>query len=115
MKHAILFLALAAAAVPAVAAPDPPQAEQARIPFPRYGGVRNFRSVGEDVLYLQDSRRHWYRAELAGPCHDLPSALRIGLDSRFSSMLERGSTLIVDGDRCTVVSLVRSAAPPPRR
>jgi len=115
MKHAILFLACAAAAVPALAAPAAPQAEQARIPFPRYGGVRNFRSVGEDVLYLQDARRNWYRAELVGPCHGLPFALRIGIDTRFGSMLERGSTLIVDGDRCTVVSLVRSAAPPPRR
>jgi hypothetical protein len=114
MKHAILFLACAAAAVPAFAAPGPPADEQARIPFPRYGGVRNFRAVEDGVVYLQDARRAWYRAELAGPCQGLRWALRIGLDTRFGSMLERGSTLIVDGDRCTVTSLVRSAGPPPR-
>lgn len=114
MKHAILVLACAATAVPAIAAPAPPAAEQARIPFPRYGGVRNFRTVGDGVVYLQDARRAWYRAELAGPCQGLRWARRIGLDTRFGTMLERGSTLIIDGDRCTVTSLVRSDAPPPR-
>jgi hypothetical protein len=117
MRHVFLLLALAAAPAPATppapASASAPAAEEVRIPFPRFG-VRSFRTVGDDVVYLQDRRRDWYRAELAGSCVGLPMALRIGVDSRFGDVLERGSTLIVDGDRCTVSSLVRSAAPPPR-
>jgi hypothetical protein len=114
MTHAFLLLALAAAPAPATPPASAPAAEEARIPFPRFGGVRSFRTVGDDIVYLQDRHRNWYRAELAGSCVGLPMALRIGLDSRFGDVLERGSTLIVDGDRCTVSSLVRIDAPPPR-
>ena len=115
MRLTLLVLILAAAA-PATAQPDaPPQRPQeARIPFVNFGSVRTVRTAGEDVLYLQDTRRNWYRAELTGPCPGIERALRIGVDSRFSSTLDNSSTLIVDGQRCPIHSLVRSEKPPRR-
>jgi hypothetical protein len=120
MKHATLLLASLAASAAGLAAahepqPSPAQAEEARIPFPRLGGVRNFRTVGDDVVYLQDRHRNWYRATLAGACLGLPMALRIGIDSRYGDALDSNSTLIVDGERCPIHSLVRSEEPPRRR
>ncbi len=115
MRLALLTLALAAGA-PALAQPDSPRQRpaEARIPFVSFGSIRTFRTAGEDVIYLQDTRRNWYRAELTGPCPGIERALRIGVDSRFSSTLDNSSTLIVDGQRCPIHSLVRSEKPPRR-
>ena len=111
--------ALLAAAVPVLAGPPEQraaQAEQVRIPFASFGGIRNFRAVGDDVVYLEGTHRRWYRAELNGPCINLPAALRIGFDTRYNgSTLDNSSTLIVGGEPCRIMSLTRADGPPPRR
>ena len=112
--------ALLAVAVPALASPSGPQAaparEEVRIPFASFGTIRSFRPVGDDVVYLQGTHRRWYRAELNGPCINLPAALSIGLDTRFNgNTLDNSSTLIVGGERCRITSLTRADGPPPRR
>lgn len=118
MKRVILLLAALAGAGPALA--DPPTArsplrdDEARIPFAQFGRIRTFRTDGENVLYLQDQSRHWYRATLNGPCIGLEGAIRIGVDQRYSSTFDRSSVLIVDGQRCHILSLVRSGEPPRR-
>jgi hypothetical protein len=114
MKKSLLALA-AALAGPAFAAPPPPPAapgEEVSIPFVNFGGVRSFEEDGTDALYLQDSRRRWYRAELIGPCRELPWAFGIGIDTRGSPSVDRFSSLIVGRDRCQLTSLTRSGPPP---
>ena len=122
MKELLLPLtaALLAAAVPVAAAgPEPqrpPAREEVRIPFASFGSIRNFRPVGDSVVYLEGTHRRWYRAELNGPCINLPSALAIGFDTRFNGdTLDNTSTLIVRGERCRIMSLTRADGPPPRR
>ncbi len=118
MKELLLPVTAAflAAAVPAIAGPPAPPQEQVRIPFASFGGIRNFRSVGDDVVYLEGTHRRWYRAELNGPCINLPHALRIGFDTRFNGdTLDNSSTLIVGGEPCRITSLTRADGPPPRR
>jgi hypothetical protein len=102
-----LVLALAACAVLAAPAaskprtPPPITGEEAVIPFANLrGGIRSFHADDRDTVYLQDRSRDWYKAEIAGTCINLPWATRIGIDSRFGSTFQRGSTLIVEGDRC---------------
>ena len=113
MKHLILFALCATASTPALAAP-PKGDREVRIPFVQFGAIRGFRADGDRVVYLQGRRRIWYRAQLNGPCINLPHALRIGLDQRYSSTLDNSSSLLVEGERCRLVSLVQ-ADPPPRR
>lgn len=104
----LLPLALLAAAGAA-----PPRPEQARIPFVGFRTIRTFHPVGDDIVYLQDTRRNWYRATLNGPCLNLPHAIRIGVDTRFSGdTLDNTSSFLVDGQRCPIHSLVRSDPPP---
>lgn len=115
MKHLALPLLAFVATAPALAfAAPPPAGREVRIPFVQFGAIRGFRADGDDVVYLQGRRRIWYRAQLNGPCINLPHALRIGLDQRYSSTLDNSSSLIVEGERCRIVSLVQ-ADPPPRR
>ena len=106
-----LLLALLSAASPA----DPPQAprEEVSIPFvsqPR--SIRTFEATADDLLYLQDRRGRWYRAELGGSCFGLRWANGIGYDTRGSLSLSRGSSILVEGQNCMIVSLTRSEPPP---
>jgi hypothetical protein len=116
MKKILLaVLALAAAAPVAAAQPaDAPVEQEASIPFFRYSRLASFTPIDDDTVYLRSGGR-WYRAELFGPCFNLPWATSIGVDTRGSSSLDRFSTLIVGGDRCRIESLVRSEAPPRRQ
>jgi hypothetical protein len=114
MKQLVLPLLALAAAMSTPALAQPRSDREVRIPFVQFGAIRGFRPVGDDVVYLQGNRRIWYRAQLNGPCFNLQSALRIGLDQRYSSTLDNSSSIIVEGERCRIVSLVQ-ADPPPRR
>lgn len=95
----------------------PPADQEVRIPFVQFGGVRSFRAVSDQVVYLEGRRsREWYRATMNGPCFNLAYALSIGIDTRFNgNTLDNSSRLLVDGDSCPILSLVRSEPPPRRR
>ena len=116
MRLAVLLPLLLAAASPLAASPPEGDhvAEQARIPLAGFR-IRTFRTVGFDTVYFRVGRRDWYRADLVGQCLGLPNALRIGIDTYGSSTLDNTSSLIVDGESCRIISLVRSEPPPRRR
>jgi hypothetical protein len=109
MTSLLLLAALAATPAP----PEPPRGEEVSIPFANhYGAIRNFEATSDDVLYLQDRQKRWYRAEIGGPCFNLRFATAIGYDTRGSLSLDRFSHIIVGRDRCPIVSLTRSDGPP---
>lgn len=107
----LILALLAAAATPAA----PPRAEVG-IPFvsqPR--SIRSFRAAGDDLVYLRDRRGRWYRAELGGACLGLRWANVIGYDTRGGLSLARSGSILVEGQRCLIVSLTRSGPPPRKR
>lgn len=108
------LLALLAAASAAYA-PAPPPA-QVSIPFANHRrAIRTFEAVGDDLLYLQDRRDRWYRAELGGGCFGLRWANALGYDTRSRLTLGRGDSILVEGQRCMIVSLTLSDPPPKKR
>ena len=118
MKTILASLALVGttlSASPALARHDVAIGQEARIPFVSFNSIRNFRALDQDTLYVQDQRRRWYRAEVIGPCFNLPFAHAIGFETRGTNSLDRFSTVLVEGDRCQLTSLVRSEAPPKKR
>ena len=107
----ILLILAAALAAPALAEPlgEPPQAS---IPFANHPrAIRNFEAPSDEIVYLQDRRRRWYRADL-GHCFGLKWAHRIGYDTRGGINLDSFGAILVDGQRCPIVSLTRSDGPP---
>lgn len=120
MKHVLILLAGLAASAPGLAARPAPQLplpliREARIPFVGFRSIRTFHPVSDDEVYVQDTRRNWYLAILNGPCFNIMSALRIGVDTRYGDTLDNTSSFIVDGQHCPIHSLVRSDPPPSRR
>jgi len=112
MKTAFLLLA-AAVAVPASASPPPDRPErETSIPFaghPR--ALRDFKALDDDVVYLQDRHRRWYRADL-GHCSGLKWAHAIAYDTNGGLGLDGFGAILVDGERCPILSLTRSEGPP---
>ena len=118
MKALLIPIIAVAVSSAATAVAPPPRSEasvEARIPFVGFRTIRSFRAVGDNLLYIENQRRDWYRATLYGPCINLPRALRIGLDTRYGDTLDNSAAIIVDGESCRIQSLVRSEPPPPRR
>ena len=116
MKRLILALAASLAlGAPVAAKPSrtaPAIGEEASIPFATMRrGIRSFHAVDDSLVFIQDSRRNWYRAEVAGTCLGLSWAMRIGYDTRGSSNFDRGSSLIVGDERCQLLSLTRRERP----
>lgn len=117
MKSLILAAAaaLTLAGGGAQAAPSSELREpQASIPFVNHGGIRNWQATDSRTLFVQDSRRQWYRATLFSPCFDLPFAIAIGFETRGIDRFDKFSTVRVGRDRCQVSSLTPSDAPPSR-
>lgn len=120
MTRTLILAVLAAAtfALPAEAqrragwAPDQ-LGQEASIPFVGTIGLYNFEPDSDRGVWLQDQSRRWYYARIAGPCIGLSNAIRIGVDTRFNgTQLDKTGRLLVDGDRCYLDSLTKSAGPP---
>ncbi|MDP2258176.1 MAG: DUF6491 family protein [Caulobacter sp.] len=86
---AVAGLGLAAANASAVAGPEA-DAKPPRTCF-FASQLNGWRSEGDRVVYLEVGARDIYRAELFSRCHDLDSALTLGVRSRA------GGTSICDG------------------
>lgn len=112
---ASILTAAAVAASAMVGAAQAAPTAQASIPFVNHGGIRDWRALDRDTLYVQDSRRNWYRAEMLGPCLDLPFAHAIGFETRGIDRFDKFSNVVVGRQRCAVQSLVRSEPPPSRK
>ncbi|WP_145961019.1 hypothetical protein [Sphingosinithalassobacter portus] len=122
----ILFMAPALLAL-TVAAPAMAQDKSARelgvettIPFADSNGIRNWEvgPVGSNDLYVQDSRRDWYRVQIAGPCMTNPSSFQLvyktGPMGSFDTQTKVASSDF-PGQWCSVISVQTSAPPPGHR
>lgn len=89
--------------------------EEARIPFPEYGGIESWRAVDDDTLYIEGRSGQWYRAELLGPCIGLRDDVAIGFEITPAGGFDRFSSIFVDGRRCPLRSLTKIDAPPGER
>lgn len=89
-------------------------AAQVSIPFADLGGIRSYQASSNDALLLEGRNDQWYRAELFGPCPGLQFDDAIGFVLEPSGRFDRFSSIIVDGQRCSVRSLTRTAEPTTR-
>jgi len=89
-------------------------AEDASIPFMGFGSVRNWQADGDKAMFVQDTRKNWYRATFWSPCRELPFAIRIGFITDNFDRLDKYSSVRVDGERCWFKSFEKSEAPLPK-
>jgi len=109
MRLSNIMLPLAAIAlVPAAAiaqdeaqqeAPQQEAAQRDYIPFPNHGGVWDWHAESRDVIYFQDRRKRWYRAELFTPAIDLPFVQFVGIETKGADRLDKWSSIYVRGEK----------------
>jgi hypothetical protein len=97
-------------AAPAKTAPAHPP--EASIPFANNRGIWDWRATDDHTLYVQDIHRAWYKATLFAPCINLPFAQTVGFRTGPLDTFDRYSTVLVEGQRCTLTSVVRADPPP---
>jgi Family of unknown function (DUF6491) len=97
----------AASSNAAAAAPAP----EVQIPFANRN-LWNWKVVDDQTVLIQDQSRRWYKATLFGHCINLPFADRIAFDSNPGGTFDKFSAILVRGQRCPLMSLVASSAPP---
>ena len=113
MKTTPLFTAAALAALAlAPAEARPPRPAQASVPFVRFGGVSNWQANDENTLYVQSNGGQWYKADMAGPCYGLDTALGIRIDTGGTDTFDNFSTVIVGHERCQVMSVTQVSGRP---
>ncbi|TRW16837.1 DUF6491 family protein [Glacieibacterium frigidum] len=111
MRTALLALALFAA--PALAK-DPPRDRGASIPFANTpAGILDWRVADDRTVYLQGTRKRWYRADLFGVCNDLPYAQSLGFQTNLNGSFDAFSAIIAGGQRCPLKSLTALPGEPP--
>lgn len=99
--------------VPVAAAVEAPR--EARIHFVDHGGIRDWRIVDRDTLLIRGGGNRWYKAELFAPAWGLNFAHSIGFDTGFGGTFDRFSSVIVEGRRYPLRSLVEVERPATRR
>ena len=77
-------------------------------------GVLEWRAGGEDLVFIRSFLGKWYRVQLTGRCARLDDARGLGFETSPLGELDRGSTIVAEGERCPISSIVRIDAPPRR-
>jgi hypothetical protein len=110
----VVCAALAACATKPVAAPLDVKYQVVRedVSIPFTSTVRNFRVGLDRSLLLESGHDRWYRATLPQPCKsDLRWEQQIALADRASTSVSKFTDVIVDGQRCQILTLDEIANP----
>ena len=75
----------------------------------------NFTPDGDEGVWLQDFRKRWYYATVAGVCPNLGRAVGLGYDTRSSNRFDKSAKLVVKGFQCGLSSLVTANRPPSKK
>ena len=111
MRIARILLGLLFAAAPAGAAEPKTKSAEAQILFANQGGIQDWRAHDDEGLYVRDRNGQWYYASLFSTCFGLSTANGIGFVTTPGGGFDRFSAIMVEGNKCPVVSLLKSDPP----
>lgn len=109
---ALCLMLPAAMATTATAQEQSANTEEARIHFVDHGAIRDWHPNGDKGLWIRANHKQWYYADLMFKCNGLRFANAIGFDTGPVGSFDKFSTVVVDGQRCPVTSVVKSDPPP---
>ena len=105
----LMCLAVAAAAAPAAAKE---RNGETVIPFMSSLNAVEWKAASDDSLYVRGPRGDWYFIRTMNRCSRLRSSPGIGFQTSALDQLDRHGAILVQGVRCPVESITRSAGPP---
>ncbi|MFM5947847.1 MAG: DUF6491 family protein [Novosphingobium sp.] len=87
---------------------------ETRIPFPGESTILSFEADEDVGVWLEDHHHRWYYVKLIGLCTGLSFARQIGFNTNGLSRFDRFSSILVEGRKCKVESVVTAEMPLPR-
>ena len=111
---AALFISVAGPAhsdetADAEAAQDSPRAV---IKFADLGGIKDWRATDRKTLYVEGRNNQWFKITLFSSCSGLRFAETIGFVTEANGDLDKFSSVLVKGRRCTFKSFEAVDGPP---
>ena len=88
---------------------------EASIPYVRSNGVAEWKKASKDSLYVKAINGDWYLVRTMGRCSALGQAFTLGFETSLHGELDRHGTIVAEGQRCPIASVIRSEAPPRKR
>jgi hypothetical protein len=118
ISSAIVLVLVLALAAPTSAGRKPHQwpkvGVETRIPFPGESTILSFEADEDAGVWLEDHHHRWYYVALTGSCMGLSFARQIGFKTNGLSRFDKFSSIVVEGRRCKVQSVVTADQPLPR-
>jgi hypothetical protein len=85
---------------------------EARIAFANSGGIWNWRVLDDKTVLIEARGRKWYKATLLSSCFNIAFAEKLAFVASPDGSFDKFSAIRVRGQRCPLVSLVETPAPP---
>lgn len=85
---------------------------EAAIPYVSSNGIVDWRPAGPDALYIRAITGDWYHVRTMGNCNRLRTATSLGFVTSGLDQLDRHGSILAEGQRCPLLSVVKSAPPP---
>ena len=109
LKTGLIGLAILAGTATAAAAEAPAETS---IPFVSSIGSVEWKAASDKALYVRGGNGSWYFVRTTNRCTRLRAARAIGFETSALDQLDRHGAVLVQGQRCPVASVTRSAGPP---
>jgi hypothetical protein len=109
-RIAMLASAILAISLAGAAAPPPPAGREAAIP--RIGGFLEWVDDGKSGVYIRGDTGKWYYARTREACPRLRPHVALSFGGAVLGQLDRYGSLVVEGWRCQLASVVESGPPP---
>lgn len=108
----IAVAALLGACATTTTEPVAASGEETAIPFVSSIHDLEWKAASDESAYIRGGNGEWYLVRTTNRCTRLLSARAIGFDTSALNQLDRFGALLVEGQRCPVASVTRSARPP---
>ncbi len=115
LGYALCAAVVAAAGVARADAPDATattRTANVAIPFVENGGIKGWRSGGEDAILIQARSGRWYRGEFRSGCPEVRASEAVAFLTSPAGVLDHFSSVLVRDRVCRLRTL--TAAPDPR-
>lgn len=106
------LIAVAGIAHAETQATAPQEVRNVAIPFVENGGIKSWRSGGENAILIEARSGRWYRGEFRTDCPEVRASETVGFISSPAGVLDHFSSVVVSDRLCRLRTL--TDAPNPR-
>lgn len=94
---------------------EEPNPKRAVIHFADLGGIKDWRAVDRETLYVEGRNNRWFKVTFMGPCTGIMFTETIGFATDATGDLDKFSSIFVDGRQCHFRTFEAADDPPKKK